>query len=92
MRAVALILALLISTIASIDALCCADGCARSGVAEIHAPSPPGTDCPVCQPGSIGPPAVLTVSNILLALPPVRLLQRPPDAFVRPLDHPPRSS
>lgn len=88
-RTVALVLALIVTAIASIDPLYCSDGCTRGELALTnHAQT--GSDCPICQPGAVATaPSRLTAGTAIVSA----LLsseQAVIDFFPPSIEHPPR--
>jgi hypothetical protein len=91
MRVVALVLALLIAAIASVDPLCCADDCTRTEFAATGHSAPRGGECPICQPGAVAITARLPVARHELASTVLAVDQVPLDSIPRAIEHPPRS-
>jgi hypothetical protein len=91
MRTIALVLAVIFIAIASIDSLCCPDGCTRAGFAVTH-PTPSGVDCPICQPGAVAAaPHRLTGGTWVVSFaffPEYGVI----DSFSPTIEHPPRHS
>jgi hypothetical protein len=89
MRTVALFLAVIFVAIASIDPLCCADGCTRAGFAVTHH-TQSGGDCPICQPGAVAAAPHHLAAGTLV----VSLVFSPEDgvidSFSPTIEHPPR--
>ena len=63
MRGVALLLVPMITAIASVDPLYCADGCTRGDLAATTYCAQHGGDCPICQPGAAAQLAVPSISE-----------------------------
>ncbi|MEP7307231.1 MAG: hypothetical protein ABJA98_17095 [Acidobacteriota bacterium] len=83
-------MALVITAIASVDPICCADGCTRTDFAASNHSSPRTGDCPICQPGAVALiPAVIVASlePTSTALPTDRI---PPASIPRVIERPPR--
>lgn len=90
MRVVALILALLITTIASIDPLCCADGCTGTNLSATNHPSPSDGACPICQPGAVATMPIVATTGLEPGSTTLPVDQLPLEAILRAIEHPPR--
>ena len=88
MRTTALALVVMIMTIATVDPLCCADGCARGALALTHHAS--SSDCPMCQPGAVPIARNEVVAGIAVAPGPLPLQRAVIDSFSPIIEHPPR--
>jgi len=89
MRTTALALVVMIMAIASVDPLCCPDGCTRGALTLTHH-APTGSDCPICQPGAVAIARNRLVTGMAVAsapLPPERTVI---DSFPPTIEHPPR--
>lgn len=89
MRSVALVLVVIIMAIASVDSLCCPDGCTRRDLSLTHH-AQTGSDCPICQPGAVAIARNRLVAVIAVApapFPPERVVI---DSFPSTIEHPPR--
>src|SRR5262245_24730462 len=91
MRRVALLLLLILTTIASVDALYCSDGCTRAAVAATSQSAQHGSDCPICQPGSVAAMPTLPVAGCVPTAAIVPLEQSPVDSISPSIEHPPRA-
>jgi hypothetical protein len=89
MRTTALALVVMIMAIASVDPLCCPDGCTRGALALTHH-APTGSDCPICQPGAVAIAQNRLAAGMAVAsapLPPERAVI---ESFPPTIEHPPR--
>jgi len=88
-RAIAAVLVCLLTTIACIDPLCCADGCDRGSLAAAHS-TEAGSDCPTCLSAVVPDhdPQIVRVETVTqiqdLRVP------APISLFRQDVDHPPR--
>ena len=89
MRTVALVLALIVTAIASADPLYCSDGCTRGELAVTnHALT--GGDCPICQPGAVATAPSRLAAGTAVVSAPLSTEQAVIDSFPPSIEHPPR--
>ena len=91
MRRVALLLVLIFTTIACVDALYCPDGCTRADIAATSQTAQHGGDCPICQPGSVAAMPTLPAAGFLPIAVTLSPEQPPLDPISRSIEHPPRA-
>ena len=91
MRPLALMLALMITAIACVDPLCYSDGCTRTDIAASNHTQTAGSDCPICQPGSLPTAPTLLQAGTLIASAAVFPEQSIVESIPRSIEHPPRT-
>jgi hypothetical protein len=88
MKGLVWLLSLFLTTIAVLDPLYCADGCASRDVG-VTSQAQAKADCPLCQPSIVIQPA-LPVSFAVVQATSVHCDRVSPPAFHLTLEHPPR--